>query len=321
MCAWKFYRTEKHKESRNAHFPQLMRVLPVHKLIKLRTHAREKGMHIRRKFRMRNTIEVREFNSARCPGEHKAKARRPKTEQTPERVARNNQMRKQREAARMVEEYFNEDDLVLTLTFRKECRPEDMEGAKSLFKKFYTYLKREYARRFYELFWMRNIEVGSRKGWHIHLIVNRIDGAEFLIKDFWRQFGGVYVQYLQDLRDQGKDIGEYISKAPITCDRVTESNWSHSRNIHKVPGEDKIISGHRMTDKPRVPKGWYLDKGSCSEGTNADGYPYRFYTIRRITKKRRDHKMKPAKIRRMQRAREGTGKRKEERCKRRSIRS
>lgn len=254
-------------------------------------------MHIRRKYRMENAIEVREFNSPKCPGA--SKPRREKTEPTPERVALNNQRRKQREASRMVEKYFNEDDLVLTLTFRKECRPKDMEEAKAIFKKFYTCLKREYAKRYYELFWMRNIEVGSRQGWHIHLLVNRIEGAEWIIKDYWRQYGGVYVQYNQDLRDQGKDVGEYMSKAPITCDKVKESNWSHSRNIHKVPPEDKVISGHRLTDKPRVPKGWYLDKDSCYEGVSADGYPYRGYTIRRIKRRRIDHKMKPAKIQRL----------------------
>ena len=270
-------------------------------------------MHIRRKFRMRNSIEVQEFNSAKCPGPNKT--RRPKTEQTPERVARNNQRRKQREAARMVEEYFNDDDLVLTLTFRKDQRPADMEEAKGIFRKFYTYLKKEYAKRYYELFWMRNIEVGPKKGWHIHMIVNRIEGAEFLIKDFWRQYGGVYVQYMQDLHDQGKDIGEYISKAPITCDRVTETNWSHSRNIHKIPGEDKIISGHRMTDRPRVPRGWYLDKESFYEGTNADGYPYRTYTLRRLQKRRISHKMPPARIRKLQKKKE----RKDKTCRKRSA--
>ena len=254
-------------------------------------------MHIRRKFRMRNSIEVQEFNSAKCPDANRH--RRPKTEQTPERVARNNQRRKQREAARMVEQYFNEDDLVLTLTFKKELRPHDMKGAKEIFRKLYAYLKREYAKRFYELFWMRNIEVGHKNGWHIHLIVNRIEGAEFLIKDFWRRFGGVYVQYLQDLRDQGKDIGEYISKAPITCDRVAETNWSHSRNIHKVPGEDKVISGHRMTDRPRVPKGWYLDKDSVYEGMNAEGYPFRTYTLRRLQKQRIDHHLPLSRIRKL----------------------
>ena len=126
--------------------------------------------------------------------------------------------------------------------------------------------------------------------------VNRIEGAEFMIKDYWRKFGGVYFQYLQDKRDEGEDIGEYIAKSPITCDRVAETSWSHSRNIKKVEGEDTIISGHAMTDKPRVPKGWYLDKDSCYEGTNVDGYPYRTYTIRRIKKQRIDHKMPVRKV-------------------------
>ena len=217
-------------------------------------------MHIRRKYRMKNSIEVCEFNSAKVPGANRV--RRPKEKPTCERIKKNNQRRKQREAGRMVEQYFNEDDLVLTLTFKKELRPEDMKAAKQMFKDFANYLRKEYRKRYYELFWMRNIEVGPRNGWHIHVIVNRIEGAEFIAKDYWRQFGGVFVEYLQDKRDQGKDIGEYIAKY-----------------------------------KPRVPKGWYLDKESCYEGTNADGYPYRTYTIRRLKKQRIDHRMPVRKIR------------------------
>lgn len=254
-------------------------------------------MHIRRKYRMENSIEVCEFNSAKVPGVNRV--RRPKEKPTSERIKKNNQRRKQREAARMVEQYFNEDDLVINLTFRKEQRPEDMATAKQIFKAFANYIRKEYRKRYYELFWMRNIEVGPKNAWHIHVIVNRIEGAEFLIKDYWRQFGGVFFQYLQDKRDQGEDIGEYIAKAPITCDRVVDTSWSHSRNINKVEGEDTIISGHAMTDKPRVPKGWYLDKESYYEGTNEDGYPFRTYTIRRIKKRRIDHKLKPAQIRKL----------------------
>ena len=252
-------------------------------------------MHIRRKYRMRNSIEVCEFNSAKVPGVNRI--RRPKEKPTCERIKKNNQRRKQREAARMVEQHFNEDDLVLTLTFRIKDRPVDMEAAKQTFKDFANYMRKEYRKRYYELFWMRNIERGPKNAWHIHVIVNRIEGAEFMIKDYWRKFGGVYFQYLQDKRDEGEDIGEYIAKSPITCDRVAETSWSHSRNIKKVEGEDTIISGHAMTDKPRVPKGWYLDKESCYEGTNADGYPYRTYTIRRLKKQRIDHRMPVRKIR------------------------
>lgn len=255
-------------------------------------------MHIRRKYKMRNSIEVCEFNSSKCPGQERQ--RRPKEKPSSERIQKNNQRRKQREASRMVEEYFNEDDLVLTLTFRKELRPADMGEAKKIFRDFANYLRKEYRKRYYDLLWMRNIEVGSRNGWHIHVIANRIEGAEFLIKDYWRQYGGVYIQYLQDLRDQGKDFGEYISKAPITCDRVVETSWSHSRNIKKVEGEDVIITGHAMTDKPRVPSGYYLDKESVHEGMTADGYPFRTYTFRRLIKRRVDRKLKPSQIRKMQ---------------------
>lgn len=257
-------------------------------------------MHIRRKYRTPNAIEIQEFNSARCPGGHKP--RRQKENPTSERVARNNQRRKQREAGRMVDAYFNPDDLVLTLTYRTETRPDDVEGALKHFSKLTSYLRREYGKRYYELFWMRNVEIGPKGGTHIHMIVNRIEGAEFLIKDYWRQYGGVYVQYLQDMHDQQKDIGEYIAKSPVTCDRVVKTSWGHSRNIKKVPPEDKVITGRKMTAEPQVPRGWYLDKSTMYEGTTADGYPFRTYTLRRIQRRQIDHKMKPAAIRKLQKA-------------------
>lgn len=258
-------------------------------------------MHIRRKYKMKNSIEVCEFISAKCPGANRI--RRPKEKPSSERIKKNNQRRKQRKAGRMVEEYFNEDDLVCTLTFRTEQRPEDMKAAKQMFKDFANYIRKEYRKRYYELFWMRNIEVGPKNGWHIHVILNRIEGAEFLIKDYWRQYGGVYFEYLQDKRDQGKDIGEYIAKSPITCERIADASWSHSRNIQEVKGEDTVITGHAMTDKPRVPAGYYLDKDSVYDGFNEDGYPFRTYTVRRLEKKRIDHKLKPAQIRKLQKKR------------------
>lgn len=257
-------------------------------------------MHIRRKYRMPNAIEVQEFNSSKCPGE--VKPRRPKTEKTSEQIALANQRRKQRECSRMVETYFNKDDGALTLTFRKEERPANMKEALKIFASFVRYLKKEYAKRFYDLFWIRNVEVGPRGAWHIHMIVNRIEGMELLINDWWTsRCGGVYVQYLKNWHDQGKDIGEYIAKTKVSSAEVIETSWGHSRNITKVPPEDKVISKQKMTDQPRVPAGWYLDKNSVYEGENENGYQFRTYTIRRIEPRRIDHKLKPAQIRRMTR--------------------
>ena len=261
-------------------------------------------MHIRRKYRTANTIEVQEFNSSKVPGGHE---RKTKTNETPERMKRNNQRRKQREASRMVDANFNPDDLILTLTYREGERPEGIKGALDHFKKLTAYLRREYGKRYYELFWMRNVEIGPKGGIHIHMIINRIEGAEFLIKDYWRRYGGVYIQYMQDLHDQGKDIGEYITKTAVSTlgkndHKVVESSYGHSRNVKKVEPEDKVISGQSMHDEPRTPKGWYLDKNTMYEGVNVDGYPFRTYTFRRLQKKRIDHRMKPAQIRKLQKA-------------------
>lgn len=257
-------------------------------------------MHIRRKYRMPNSIEVQEFNSSKCPGTSKPRGQR--SEKTPEQIAKANQRRKQRECSRMVETYFNEDDGSLTLTFRKELRPKDMKEAVKIFGKFTRWLKREYQKRFYDLMWIRNIEVGPRGGWHIHIILNRIEGMEMMINDWWTaNFGGVYIQYLKNWKDQGKDIGEYIAKTKLTSDEVVETSWGHSRNIHKVKPEDKVISGQRMTDQPRVPAGWYLDKDSYYEGENENGYRFRTYTFRRIQKRRIDHRLTPKQIGKLKR--------------------
>lgn len=259
-------------------------------------------MHIRRRYRTPNAVEVQEFNSAKCPGKEKPRAKKEKP--TTEQVAKNNQKRKEREAGRMVDKYFNEDDLVLTLTWKEGQRPETVKGALDHFKKLVAYLRREYSKRFYELFWMRNVELGPKGGCHIHMIVNRIEGAEFLIKDWWRQHGGVYIQYLQDMHDQGKDIGEYIAKSKQSTKdkekgKLVDSSWGHSRNIKKVPHEDVVISRQSMDKDPQVPKGWYLDKNSEYRGETIDGYPFRTYTIRRLVKKRIEHKMGPAQIRKL----------------------
>ena len=256
-------------------------------------------MHIRRKYRMANTIEVVEFNSSKCPG--KSMPRRPKEKPTSEAVKKNNQRRKQRECSRMVEKYFNDDDLALTLTWSAEKRPESMKEAVKIFGQLARYLKREYGKRLYELFWIMNIEKGPRGGWHVHLLVNRIDGAEHMINSWWTaKCGGVFQQYYHNWEEQGKDIGEYISKTKESSDEVVETSWGHSRTVQKVPPEETVITRQRMTDRPRVPKGWYLVKDSEYSGETIHGYPFRTYKIRRLKPVKISHNMSKKKIRAME---------------------
>ena len=250
----------------------------------------------RNKYRLTNSIEVVEYHTARygAPGQ----PRSGRTQQTPEAVAKNNQRRKERQCSRMVDKYFNDDDYVLTLTYRVEDRPKDMDECKKHLQKFFRKIKKEYAKRFYDLFWIRNIEVGPRNAWHVHVIMNRIEGADFLIREQW-PFGGVFFQFFKNKKAEGEDLGKYMAKSAVSApDKVSDSSWSHSRNVQPVEPETTVISGQSMNDKPRTPKGYYLDKSSYRDYVNAEGYKIREYTFRRLDPVRVDHRIKRKRKRR-----------------------
>ena len=247
--------------------------------------------YIRERYDLFNSIEIREHMDCR----HKEEgARCEKRKRTPEEMKRANQRRKEEKARRLIWANFEPGDYVRTLTFKKDRRPADMKEAQSIKAKFLRQLAREYGKRYYKLLWIANIECTPKGAWHIHLICNRIEGGGDIIKDLWRQYGGVYDQELADI--QGKDIGAYITKSPDSTDdgehKVIESKYSHSRNLTVPEPKRTEISGWRMSDAPRVPKGFYLDKDSMYEGVNMAGYQYRTYIIRRLVPKPRNRRTK-----------------------------
>lgn len=247
--------------------------------------------YIRERYDLFNSIEIREHMDCRHQEEG---TRCEKRKRTPEEMKRANQRRKEEKARRLIWANFEPGDYVRTLTFKKDRRPADMKEAQSIKAKFLRQLAREYGKRFYKLLWIANIECPPRGAWHIHLICNRIEGGGDIIKDLWRQYGGVYDQELADI--QGKDIGAYITKSPDSVDdgehKVIESKYSHSRNLTVPEPKRTEISGWRMSDAPRVPKGFYLDKDSMYEGVNMAGYQYRTYIIRRLVPKPRNRRTK-----------------------------
>ena len=234
-------------------------------------------MYKRKKYRYSNIIEIQEYHSARygAPGEK----REAKTKPTPEAVRRQNQRRREENADRIIAANFEKGDLVRTLTFARDKRPPDMKTAQEIFRKFYQRLRREYRKRFYELYWMANIECTERGAWHIHFLRNKIFGAGDIIKELWQEHGGVYDQTLRDL--EGKKLGAYFTKTPESTvegeHKVTEAKFSHSRNLEIPEPEEKVIAGWKITDQPRTPKGYYLDKASYYEGVTEEGYRYRRY--------------------------------------------
>lgn len=224
---------------------------------------------------------VEEYHSGKRPPPG---GRAEKKKATPEQMARANQRAKERNTQILIMANFSVDDYFSTLTFRIELRPEDMKECKKQFAKMIRKVKREYESLGHELKWIRTIEKGPRGGWHIHLIVNRIEGTDIILRRAWG-YGGV-VNSLLYLEGGFKKLAEYMAKEP----EKGESSFSSSRNLIRPKAKIKEMSGKTFYRRRiRVPAGYYLDKESMYEGINAyTGYPYRYYTLLILTDRRRE---------------------------------
>ena len=232
-----------------------------------------------RKYRFPNAIEIEEYHTARygAPGEPREK----KEKATPEQMARRNHYNKVRSCRHKLRANFKKQDHFLTLNYKPDKRPADMEEAKEDFRKLVRILKREAAKVGADLKWIRNIEVGTRGAWHIHVVMNAFKGSEELIRDLWTK-GGVYFEALHQ-RGEYQKLAEYITKTPREDSRLRESNYSASRNLPVPAPEEKIFYSWATFRKITPRPGWYLDKESLYEGVNEiTGQPYRRYTLLRI---------------------------------------
>lgn len=246
-----------------------------------------------KKWRTKNAIEVMEYHTARygAPGQARQKRRKP----TPEEMEKINQYNKERTARLKLRQWFDVNDYYTDLTYRREERPLDMQMAKEHFKKFIRKVRKEYKKRGATLRWMRNIEVGTKNGWHIHIIINRIPETDVILANAWEH--GRVINQLMYAVGEFRKLASYITKTPKTDKRLKESDYSASRNMPIKKPEEKIFF-HWKTfgrfsspkdqdpiDKDyhvRIPKGFYLDKESYHEGKNPYGYPYRTYTLLRL---------------------------------------
>ena len=141
-------------------------------------------------FRGGDIIDTEEYHDGKygAPGEKRIKRKKA----TPEEMERVNKRNKEKRCRQRMLTYFREGDLFATLTYKVEERPPDMASAKKDFSKFIRKIRTEYKKRDVELYWIRNIEMGTRGAWHIHLIVNNTGDTASLIQKVW-EHGGVYI--------------------------------------------------------------------------------------------------------------------------------
>ncbi len=240
-------------------------------------------------FRKNDLIEVEEFHDGNygAPG----KKRRKKEKASPEQIRKMNAINKAKRCRYRLLEYFGEGDLFATWTYEVKQRPSDMAEALKDFQKAIRKVRKEYRKRGQELFWIRNIEKGTKGAWHIHLIINEIGDTASIIKDAWTK-GGTYVceiRFSEKLYDENfEKLSSYMTKDENTLGkkadgtmekaRIAESSYSTSRNM-PIP-DPKVDKLKRWKDTPKARKGYEIIR--IREGINqVTGYRYRSYTMAR----------------------------------------
>ena len=234
-------------------------------------------MYRKTEYRFADAIEIEEYHSARygAPGEK----RQPKRKPTPEQMAAANQRTREKTCRRKLRANFKEDDYFVTLTYRQEARPPDMERAKKDLQKMLRKLREGYRKKGEVLKWIANIECGTRGAWHVHLVANRIRDGDALISRLWK-YGRVTLQLIYE---QGKyhKLARYMTKTPRTEPRIREAHYMSSRNL-PVPKPKRKVIRWKTFRQIKPPQGWYLDTETCFEGINpVTGFRCRSYTFLR----------------------------------------
>lgn len=175
----------------------------------------------RYRFRQGDVIDVEEFYDGRYGGPGTGRAKRAKPTEEQMRVV-NAQNKAKRCRQRMLE-YFKEGDIFATWTYEVRNRPPDMQAALKDFQKAMRYVRREFKKRGYEVFWIRNIERGTKGAWHIHLVINEIGDTASIITKAWTKGGtwSIAALLMWSFKNQQTVDKDIIKAAGVSAGKVT----------------------------------------------------------------------------------------------------
>lgn len=237
-------------------------------------------MHRKTIYNFGYTIEVEETYPKNCgaPGKGRLKKEKP----TQEQIRIQNRKNKENRIRRTMKANFRENDIWVTLTYRLTNRPHDMDRAKKDIKNFTDGMRAAYKKRGMPFKWMLHTEIGSKGGVHHHLVINRIQDADLLIKKNWKK-GGAHIDLMYE-EGGFRKLANYLAKEPDKKNKLLESRYSRSRNLKEpIP---KIRQMKRWIEEPKPKKGYYIEKETYHEGVNPiTGRRYRSYTMIRLNRR------------------------------------
>lgn len=135
---------------------------------------------------------------------------------------------------------FGMKDIVVTLTYRDDCRPVRRTDAEKRLKRFIRLLRKQYVAAGEALRYIYVTESGHSSGnLHHHVICNAIGNDFRRIKDTWSDGDNVEFQRIYDKGYDG--WARYLSKEPRDVGRhyVGERMWRSSKGLAKP----KVVCG------------------------------------------------------------------------------
>lgn len=234
----------------------------------------------------------------------KGEKRSPKQKRTPEDIERQNQYQRTKTVRHLIKANFKEGDYWTTLTYPKDESRTIQEVSQDI-SKFLGRLRYRYKKLDTPCKYIYRIEIGSRGGIHVHIILNRIPDLDRTIQKYWK-----HGKSHNELLDDGtyEQLADYIVKPPTdqqkkllkTFDEDAKKliRYSCSRNLVRPVPETKEYSRRTMREvfnHDLIPeKGFYIDKNSIRRGVNAfTGMGYLYYQEIKLKK---EQKAEPVKI-------------------------
>lgn len=243
--------------------------------------------YIRIEYICGDVIEVEKIHTGRygAPGQKRQKKKKP----TREEVAKQNELNAIKKLRRKMNCNFGIGDYHMTLTYKKELRP-DPEGVRKIISQFLKKLRALYRKHEAELKYIMTTEYKS-KAIHHHLVINGADtwNVPAEIQKIWK-YGRPKFTTLDDTGNYGQ-LAEYFVKETGSSfrepDNPNKSRYTCSRNLKEPIVRKKVLLGKSWREEPRPKEGWYIDKNSFYEGVNpVTGYRYQYYTMIRIKRGR-----------------------------------
>lgn len=234
-------------------------------------------MYIRKMTKVRDRVYVEKVFSARygdqsIPG--------PRKKLTRDAVKRSQAKERAKKLQWLIEENFELGDWSVTLTFRKENRTTDKEVLKGIKAELMKELRKLYRKAKTELKYIIVTEK-LKSCVHFHVILNDIPKLAKELTRIWT-YGRVYTSSLYESDDGFAQLASYLIKEEK---EKGEQSYTRSRNLRVPETKVEVIDSKQWRKEPKPKKGYYIQKGSITDGiSNLTGYRYQYYTMIRYQK-------------------------------------